>query len=543
MPRLEARIERLRTTYRFTWAFHAREVRFERDSGQGPERVFAETFSFHAARHDPAELYLQLEDLWSSPRLLGPNANLRDAHDLVLRLLAALPGYLSAILDRLEHADPAVLARACEDLAVFTQILSRFLVEKGLEEDPRLELPGFHLRKLSLRVLVGVMRARVRPEFLARWMAGDGGPSGPPPAPGEVAFFYALARGDQDEIDRSVTASAEAAFHRWLEDVCLDTSRSAFESEGSPFAERSAEVLAAVAERESGPVERGRDLSPFLRRAGNRDCARVLQKLETFFLRDYDVYHAAVVLNHAANLASGRDDAEQRLSWHARRNYLLALLIPALPFGIGVVAYERIGPILDWIVAAEILLALALSFWFLGYRFMWKRDLTFFRAAVPRIGAGIIVGYLPVFLIDEVWDLAEQSLLPLATTVMLLGSVTLLYIYVEVQRNLRDPDRAFERALDLFLIGVLEAAALGFVVTSLLGPLMAARNWGGAEGAATLTELQQGLAPFLGQLPRIVGVEPLNAFPSAILLMTVMSFFIGTFLQLLWEDLPITEPL
>ena len=33
LPRLELRIERLKASYRFTYAFHAREVRFERDAG------------------------------------------------------------------------------------------------------------------------------------------------------------------------------------------------------------------------------------------------------------------------------------------------------------------------------------------------------------------------------------------------------------------------------------------------------------------------------------------------------------------------------
>ena len=48
---------------RVTYAFHAREVRFERDAGEGRQRLFPETFSFHAERHDPAELYFPLEDL------------------------------------------------------------------------------------------------------------------------------------------------------------------------------------------------------------------------------------------------------------------------------------------------------------------------------------------------------------------------------------------------------------------------------------------------------------------------------------------------
>ncbi|NQZ98827.1 MAG: hypothetical protein HRU01_20175, partial [Myxococcales bacterium] len=50
LDRLELRIERLGITVRFTYAFHAREVRFERDTGNGFERIFPETFSFHADR-------------------------------------------------------------------------------------------------------------------------------------------------------------------------------------------------------------------------------------------------------------------------------------------------------------------------------------------------------------------------------------------------------------------------------------------------------------------------------------------------------------
>ena len=45
------------------------------------------------------------------------------------------------------------------------------------------------------------------------------------------------------------------------------------------------------------------------------------------------------------------------------------------------------------------------------------------------------------------------------------------------------------------------------------------------------------------ELPMILGVAPLVAFPTAIVLMSFLAFFIGTFLQLLWEDIPITEPL
>ena len=78
LERLELRIERLQVTFRFTFAFHAREVRFELDAGDGFERIFPETFSFHARRHDPSELALQLDDLLARPRLISPSANRRD---------------------------------------------------------------------------------------------------------------------------------------------------------------------------------------------------------------------------------------------------------------------------------------------------------------------------------------------------------------------------------------------------------------------------------------------------------------------------------
>ena len=131
----------------------------------------------------------------------------------------------------------------------------------------------------------------------------------------------------------------------------------------------------------------------------------------------------------------------------------------------------------------------------------------------------------------------------LLAAVVMLGSATLLYLYVEVHSRLGDPSLAFARARDIFLLGLIEAAGLGLLVTSLLGPLMALRNWGPLPAAETLEGLRVALQPFLGELPRVMGVGPLWAFPSAVLLMSFLAFFIGTFLQLLWEDLPITEPL
>jgi len=434
----------------------------------------------------------------------------------------------------------------CEDVALLAHVASRFLVDKGLTDHPQVRLAALHLRKLVFQAVLAVMARRVRPEFVERYEAGEAQLDDAQ----EFGAFYALAGDDADAIDRTVMAVAERAFYRWLEGVCLDETNRAFEVEGSPFDDRAREVLRAVAADGDGPVSRARDLRPFLRRPGNRDCARVLEKLERWFLRQYDIHHGAVVLNHAARLAAGRSEPDRRLSWHSRGTYLLALGLPALPFFLAIFFYrEPWKPILDVWVSLEVIAVIGVALWLFTVHFVWRKDLTFFRAAVPRIAAGIIVGYLPVFLIDEVWDLAGQSWSTLAEVIVMLGAPTLLYIYVEVQRKLGDRTVAFRRAVDVFLLGLLQSAAFGLVVTSLLGGLMAARNWGGTAfreqvvGEVTVEALRGHLEPFVGLLPRILGVEPFAGYPTAILLMSFLAFFIGTFLQLLWEELPITEPM
>ena len=72
---------------------------------------------------------------------------------------------------------------------------------------------------------------------------------------------------------------------------------------------------------------------------------------------------------------------------------------------------------------------------------------------------------------------------------------------------------------------------------------MVMRNWSPDSGRVSVTTLKQTMPLMLGQLPHVVGYESLWVFPAVLFLMTFLSFFIGIFLQLMWEELPITEPL
>jgi hypothetical protein len=546
LDRLELRVERLKLTFRFTYAFHAREVRFECDRGKGFVRLFPETFSFRPDHHDPAEVYLQLVDLARKPRLLSPDAKRRDAQLLVSRLVIALPRYLERLLDRLEREgrlSEQRLTCVYEEVALLAQIGVRFSGERLGEDRPGLRLALLHLRKIAYRALLRLMERRAAPEYLEAYMAGRVDPVDPSDDLSESGFFHTMESGDEDSVNRCVVRLTERAFYRWLEDGCLDESNRVFEAEGSPFGSREVEVRRAVSCDGRLLVERGRELTPFLRRMGNRDCVSLLNKLEEWFLRQYDIHHAAAMIRHADNLARGRDDADLVLSRHRTRNYLMMLAVLTAPFVTGALWYERAPLLFDVLCAAELALVNVGVLWFLLYRFLFRRNLTIFHAAVPRILAGIVVGYLPIFFIDEVWGLANQSWFTLASIALILGSTTLLYLYIEVQWRLGDTGISFARARQIFLLGVLQAAGIGLLFTGLVGGFMATRNWSGIDGPTSVEALRQALAPFMGELPRIVGFEPFYTFPAAVFVMTFMSFFIGTFLQLMWEDTPITEPL
>ena len=544
LPRLELRIERLQLTFRFTFAFHAREVRFEIETDGGTfERIFPETFSFHASRHDPTELFLQLEDLLTKSRMLGPRASARDVRNLMTRMLSIAPRYLDDLCNHLEASNRLrsdARLRFHQDVALLSQILLRFTETHDLGDSRQLRVAAYSLRRRIYESLRVLLTDRVDPDYLEAYVEGRAHPVDPSDDPSESGFFQVLETGEPEAVDRMIVRMAERAFYLWLEGVCLDEENQAFEKEDSPFADREAEVLAAIAVSGTNRIERSRDLMPFLCRA-DRNCQRILGKLERWFLRIYDIQHSSAIIQHAAVLSAGKGITDRALTWHRPRilGGLLALMVS--PFVAAAVAYERAPELFDIVCSAEVFVISAAATWFLLYRFCWKRDLSFFHASVPRIGAGIIVGYLPVFLIDEVWDLASRPNAALNAVVLMLGLVTLLYVYVEIARRITDTTVAFARARGIFLLGVVEAFGCGIVMTGLVGPFMVARNWSPASGEVGVEVLRESLSPMIGQLPYVVGIEPLYAFPSALLLMTFLSFLIGVFFEFIWEELPITE--
>ena len=307
LSRFEMRMERLALSFRFTFAFHAREFRFECDRGQGYQRIFPETFSFHGENHDPAELFFQLDDLLNRPELLSPRANRRDSQELVIRLLSQVPQYLEAMVDELGPRLAEVpRLRLHQDLALFCEISSRFLTSRDLTEQRRSRVAVLLMRKLSYRGLRELCAGRVTAEYLDQYIRGDVDPVDPHDDPTEGGFLHTMESGSQDAVNRMLVRMTERSFFQWLEGGCLDEDNRAFEKEDSPFDDRETEVLRAICSGPALAIERGSDLVPFLRRP-SRDCRRLLDELERWFLRHYDIRHSSALIHHEAALKAGID--------------------------------------------------------------------------------------------------------------------------------------------------------------------------------------------------------------------------------------------
>jgi hypothetical protein len=125
--------------------------------------------------------------------------------------------------------------------------------------------------------MLALVERRVTPAYLDAYVAGTVDPVDPADDLSESGFFYTMESGDADSVNRCLMRLAERGFYRWVEDICLDETNRTFEIAESPFDDRESEVLEATSRVGTTWVRRARDLSPFLRRPGNRDCLRVLE--------------------------------------------------------------------------------------------------------------------------------------------------------------------------------------------------------------------------------------------------------------------------
>jgi hypothetical protein len=157
----------------------------------------------------------------------------------------------------------------------------------------------------------------------------------------------------------------------------------------------------------------------------------------------------------------------------------------------------------------------------------------FKNVLLPRLLAGIAIGYLFLLPGKDFWEFAVSQKADATLQIWLLAGLTLfaswLYLlYGEVKRVVIKSGEAKKRALLIFIIGLSQSIAVGFILSGLLAPPLA--RWQNWEGLVKAGEW--------------FGIPiPFGIFPMAFVFQVPVAFFVGILSQILWEDKPVTEPL
>jgi hypothetical protein len=148
------------------------------------------------------------------------------------------------------------------------------------------------------------------------------------------------------------------------------------------------------------------------------------------------------------------------------------------------------------------------------------RSILLLRILLPRLIAGIIIGYLPLFFNDTPWKILEKMLddprLGIITVVLAL-IFSFLYVFNEIYKTVKDIRIACGRTLLIYSMGLIESFAIGAVLLDIITQFFCIE-------ANTI-----GLFGYI--CPKILYIY----FPSAL--------FIGFFTQMMWQEKPITYPI
>lgn len=149
----------------------------------------------------------------------------------------------------------------------------------------------------------------------------------------------------------------------------------------------------------------------------------------------------------------------------------------------------------------------------------------FYRLLLPRLIGGIIVGYVVVTAGAETWKSAvkytttQHWSLPLNWVIYSIALIaTISYIYMEILTRIKHPARAFKRAVVLLTMGLFESFIIGIIYCDLFG-----------NG-------------YIGNIEGLIKTKGLfgHIYPQALIVFVPMALFVGVFVQLIWEEKPLT---
>jgi hypothetical protein len=194
-------------------------------------------------------------------------------------------------------------------------------------------------------------------------------------------------------------------------------------------------------------------------------------------------------------------------------------------------ALDSISPEFVFVLIWYLLLLLIL--FFILAQIIRKRWL-YSQLLLPRILGAAIVGLLPLLLNDQSWNIGVLSnVFNWGIFAMLTYTLSFIYIFIEVHNIKKyikghSIAQALKESGRIFLIALSETLFIVTVTSSLIFPAVTSNI--GAE----ITNYSFGIYASTSLLS-------FGFFPSLIILWTGIALFIGSFVQLLWQDQRITE--
>lgn len=143
-----------------------------------------------------------------------------------------------------------------------------------------------------------------------------------------------------------------------------------------------------------------------------------------------------------------------------------------------------------------------------------------FRLLLPRMLSGILAGYMVIVFTKDFWMITAKMYSTANLFVVILITILISYTFLvnEVRRVIRHQSSVHLRSLTVLLLGLFEALAVGMILCDLMGETM---------GVAF------NLQPY-GIFGRV--------YPAYVVLTAPLALFIGIFVQLIWDEKPISEP-
>lgn len=234
------------------------------------------------------------------------------------------------------------------------------------------------------------------------------------------------------------------------------------------------------------------------------------------------------------------------LAWHrgvariCERRLWKLLAVVAVALSIGLIARYVVAPLLSGditLVNASLRMLYPLLTIIAIASVFWR---TVMDLMLPRVWAGTMVGYLPLFLTSELWKIVypksqdQQWWGSQCWGIFLLNfisaSIAFLYLRWEVANRLvRTPGLSrwapIRRAFWLTILGLLFSIALGLAVFDVIGSQMAS-----ASLDPDALKIYQGTKGLIG-----------SVHMEALFLFAPFALLVGVILQIFWEEKPITQ--